>query len=164
MAVVVRDTSPLRALAFLRHLDRLRQLFGEVYLPSEVARKLATPPSRFAPLDITAWPFLILRDPTNTQSVDELSDEVDRGEAQAIVLAQELDAALLLIDETAGRRVATNRGLAVVGTLGLLLEFKTRGWCTEITADVDRLRNQLGFYIADDLRKSILTQAGEMKS
>ena len=53
-----------------------------------------------------------------------LSQELDRGEAEAIVLAEESKAEYLLMDEKHGRSVAEARGLTVVGLLGVLLMAK----------------------------------------
>jgi predicted nucleic acid-binding protein len=60
MPVLVSDTSPIRALEFLGHLHWLDRLFGSVHLPSEVSRELAHPPVRFASLDVTQYPFLVV--------------------------------------------------------------------------------------------------------
>jgi predicted nucleic acid-binding protein len=54
MAVVVSNTSPLRALDHLGHIDWLEQLFDQVYLPPAVAAELREPPAAFRPLDVKA--------------------------------------------------------------------------------------------------------------
>ena len=56
-----------------------------------------------------------------------LLDQLDPGEAEAIVLAGECSAGLLLVDEKRGRRIAIERGLEVTGLLGVLAEAKARG-------------------------------------
>jgi len=53
--------------------------------------------------------------------------QLDPGEGEAIVVAAELDAELLLVDEKRGRRIAIDRGLEVTGLLGVLAEAKARG-------------------------------------
>ncbi len=49
MSVVVSDTSPLRALQYLGHLDWLHELFDHVFLPPAVAAELRRPPASYRP-------------------------------------------------------------------------------------------------------------------
>src|SRR5439155_16408379 len=62
----------------------------------------------------------------NQNDVAVLREQLDPGEAEAIVVAAELEAELLLVDEKRGRRIAIDRGLEVTGLLGVLAEDKAR--------------------------------------
>jgi predicted nucleic acid-binding protein len=53
-------------------------------------------------------------------------DRLDRGEQDAILLAESFKAERLIIDDLEGRREAVHRGLTVIGTLGLLAEAARR--------------------------------------
>ena len=161
MAVVVSDTSPIRALAHLELLDVLRELFGEVHVPPAVAQELSHPPSRFERVDLGSLPWITLRQPRDQERVRELQSELDLGEAEALALAEEIHADAVLIDEATGRNVASRMGLPVVGTLGLLLRAKQRGMCQELRPLLDKLQGQLHFHIAPALRDHILHEAGE---
>lgn len=86
---------------------------------------------------------------------------LDPGEAEAIALAEELRANVLLIDELAGREVASHGGFTVLGTLGILLEAKQRSLCPAVRPLLDRLRVELNFFVSPGLRQTILRQAGE---
>jgi uncharacterized protein len=88
-----------------------------------------------------------------------LAATLDRGEAAAIPLAQRLGAALL-VDDGAARVVARERGLHVVGTLGVLLLGKQNGYVQRI-APVVRRMTALGMYVAAPLRAKVLAAAGE---
>lgn len=92
-----------------------------------------------------------------------LRNELDRGEAAAIVLAKSIDADLLVIDERQGRRVAQRLGLDVRGTLGVLLQSKREGLLDPIRPVLERLREE-GAWIGEDLFRTILEAAGEEPS
>lgn len=91
----------------------------------------------------------------------ELRASLDVGEAEAIALAEEVKADIVLIDEMAGREAARIRGFKVLGTLGLLVRAKQSGLHPSVNPLIDRLRGELNFFISDELRRAILRQAGE---
>ena len=159
--LVVSDTSPIRALAHLDQLDLLQVLFDEVFLPPAVLVELEQPRRGFVPLDVRSVAFLRVRAPADRVVVAELSATLDRGEAEAIALAIELRADALLIDEAVGRAVAQQHGLTAVGVLGVLLRARQRGLIGVIGPLLDRLQNELGFFIGAELRAEVLRRAGE---
>ena len=65
------------------------------------------------------------------------------------------------MDEAAGRKMAIRQGLIPLGTAGLLLRAKQAGFLRDIRPLLDRLSDDLGFFLADSLRHYILDQAGE---
>ncbi len=95
-------------------------------------------------------------------NVEALRDQLDPGEAEAIAVAIELNAGLLLVDEKRGRRIAMDRGLAVTGLLGVLAEAKARGFITEGRPVLDDMIRVAGFWIGDDLRSRYLRGLNEM--
>ncbi len=72
----------------------------------------------------------------------------------------ELGAALLILDEQPARRLATSLGLRVIGTVGLLMAAKERGFLTEIRPELDRLL-AVRFFMDQDLYDRVIAQAGE---
>ncbi len=161
MAVVVSDTSPIRALAHLDLLPVLDALFGKVLIPPVVVRELFNPPDRFVSLVVADFPFLEVCSPADKGLVDRLGQTLDLGEAEAIALACEVQAEALLIDEDAGRGVARRMGLLPLGTVGLLLRAKERGLCGDIGPLLDRLRSELRFFISESLFSKAIRLAGE---
>jgi len=161
MTVVISDTSPVRALAHLGQLTWLAQLFHEVILPPAVAAELENPPAQLQSEDVGAHEFLIVRSPTRPERVAELLSVLDAGEAEAITLAEELNANLILIDELTGRDMARQCGFRILGTLGILLLGKQQGLCAEVRPLLDRLRREINFFVSPTLRQTILRQAGE---
>ena len=161
MAVVVSDTSPIRALSHLGRLELLAALFQEIVVPTAVVVELEQPRPRFAPVAVRGLPVVCVRSPQDRDAADALRETLGPGEAEAIILAEELHAEAILIDEAAGRAVALRRGLRPIGVLGTLLRGKERGLIREISPLLDRLQNELGFFISRKLRDDTLRQAGE---
>ncbi len=122
MRVVVADATPLHYLILIEAIDVLPRLFERTLVPHEVRNELtreATPPIvRRWMLKPPTWLEVIFGQPAG-QSDDALN-ALDSGERSAILLAESLQADLLLIDDRAGAVLAEKRGLAVTGTLGVL--------------------------------------------
>ena len=141
---VVSDTTPMRYLAVLGHLELLPRLFGRVHCPAAVMQECRHPRAPTALREWTARPpsWLIVADDVE---VDQgLLDTLDAGEAAAIALAQHLHAEVILIDEQQGRRCAQARGLITAGTLNILAQAGVRGWL-DFHAAITRLRTETNF-------------------
>jgi hypothetical protein len=156
MAIVVSDTSPIRALAHLDLLDSLPALFGEVWVPPAVAGELAA-----ASVALPGEPAFRVRAPGNANLVRRLRTNLDPGESEAIALAVEVDADLILIDEARGRAVAESLGLEPRGALGILVRAKAAGIVPAVAPLIVRLRAELNFRLSDDLVAGVLALAGE---
>lgn len=161
MPVIVSDTSPIRAIANLDLLDMLPSLFGEVLVPPAVEAELLYPPNRSHAVDVSAVEGVRVVPLSETGRAATLRKLLDPGESEALALAEQRTAEALLIDELAGRRVATAMGLRAVGTLAVLLEAKQRGLVHEIIPLIDRLEAEFGFFMSQALRAHIVREAGE---
>jgi hypothetical protein len=94
--------------------------------------------------------------------VAALREQLDPGEAEAIVVAAELSADILLVDEKRGRRIAIDRGLEVTGLLGVRAEAKARSLITKCQPILDGMIRVAGFWIGDDLRACFLRGLNEL--
>lgn len=105
--IVVADTSPLNYLVLIGHVDLLPRMYGRVVVPEGVATELVDPGS---PPEVRSWastrPIWLEVRRVDVPAGSGL-DAVDAGEAEAIVLAEELRPdVLLMIDDRDGRREA----------------------------------------------------------
>jgi predicted nucleic acid-binding protein len=125
--IVVADTTPLNYLIQLQLTLLLEELYGEVYLPPAVVKEMqhAKAPEvvrRWAN-DLPSW--ITVAEPSKTTDAELL--RLDPGECEAITLAIELKAALLLADDQPARSAAESRGIRVAGTLGILRDAANAG-------------------------------------
>ena len=98
----------------------------------------------------------------NQNAVAALREQLDPGEAEAIIVAGELGANLLLIDEKHGRRFAVDRGIEVTGLLGVLAEAKVRGLIQPCKPILNEMIRIAGFWVGDDLNSRYLEGPGEL--
>jgi predicted nucleic acid-binding protein len=160
----VSDTSPISNLALIRRLNLLNEQFGQVIIPKAVDLELREVPDASARIEIEqalerGW--LRIQAASNFPLVGFLLTELDRGEAEAIALAVETKAGLLLIDEREGRILARQAGLRLTGVLGVVLRAKRQGTIQSVKSEIAALRTRARFFIAPDLETSILQTAGE---
>lgn len=99
--------------------------------------------------------------PQSILRVEALLAELDRGESEAIVVALEIGADLLLIDEKTGRDVAKRMGIRRTGLVGVLLEAKGRGLIVSVAEELNRLVEQTSFRIHPTVRTEALRLANE---
>ncbi|MDT0630238.1 DUF3368 domain-containing protein [Rubrivirga sp. S365] len=149
MDLVVTDTTPLIALDRVGHLYLLPALFDVVAPPTVVSEFGRRPP------------WLRERPVPDPSRVTALLETLDRGEAEAIALAESLPNARLLIDERKGRRVATSLNLRVTGTAGVLLAAKGANLVPHVRPLFDALVDDRGLHLSTALRLATLREAGE---
>jgi predicted nucleic acid-binding protein len=161
LAIVVSDTSPIRALAYLELLSLLKELFERVFVPPAVDDELLHPPVGLPIVDVRTLDFAHIQAPRDLPRIQQLLEKLDPGEAEALVLGLEIGVSAVLIDETAGRVMAKRLGLVPIGVLGLLVRAKQRGLVDAVGPLVDQLERDLGFFISKSLRAEIVHLAGE---
>ena len=122
--IVIVNTTPLIALASINKLTLLQSLYGAVLVPPAVqAEVLAGGARNIGVTELQEADWIKLTPLQDPRRADLLSD-LDRGEAEVLALAQELNANLVIIDERLARRHAKRLGLTLTGTLGILLKAK----------------------------------------
>jgi len=122
---VVSNSSPLIFLSAIRSLDILRIEFGEVMIPEMVYQEVTANDLKGSrEVKDADWITVVaVRDMEHIALLPVL----DAGEREAIILASEQNADLLLMDDLAGRRAAMMYGIDVMGTLGVLKVMYRKG-------------------------------------
>ena len=151
--IVVSDTSPINYLLLIGQVDLLPLLFQQIIIPDLVWDEMLDPG---APPVLRQW---IANYPSwlTVQAVsmmDETLSALDPGEQAAISLAQMLSADLLIIDERLGRSLASARGLAIIGTLGILDDAANQG-LVDLSDAIAQLQ-QTNFRISRKIIQSLL--------
>jgi uncharacterized protein len=160
--IVIADASPLNYLIQLECSDILESLYAQVLVPQAVLKELQ---HERAPRQVRAW---LLTMPSWIEvcdvavRYDESLGRLGPGECEAILLAQEKCADLLLIDERRGEVEAKRRGIATTGTLGVLLAAGTQRLL--IAEEVfQRLISETTFRATAEVQKQFLERCKKLK-
>lgn len=158
--IVLSDTSPINYLVLIGQVDVLPQLFGEVVVPPAAHAELQHPNTpgivRSWAVALPAW--LTVRSPLLVDPQIRLG----KGEAEAISLAIEMKATLLLVDDRRARREAETRGLTVAGTVNVL-EAAARRDLLDLPTAIAALR-QTNFHIAERILQRALKDDAKRRS
>ncbi len=157
--LVISDTSATTNLIQIDHLQILNNLYGEVLVPEQVYKELREYENHSEIIDSISW--LIVKKVKDRQAVENLSDYLDLGECEAIILAREVEADLLIIDERKGRSIAKQQGLEIIGLLGVLVKGKREEYIKELKPLLDKLIEEIGFRVSKGLYKIILASVEE---
>ena len=160
--IVVSDTTPLIGLASIGRLGLLQELFDEVYIPQAVFDEAVTfgREESKAKQEVSNADWIHIVDVKDRLAVNVLLDEMDLGEVETIVLASEMNADWVLMDEKKGRRKLAQLNIPKIGTLGILLRAKQLGLISTIKSEIESLQ-KTGFSISPFVVEEILKMAGE---
>lgn len=155
--MIVSDASPIIVLLKTNNLFILKDLFEKITVPTAVYKEITAKEQEKIIFDKIEW--IETRNIKNTQENVLLEKLIDKGEAQAIVLAKELKTTLLL-DDAKARKYAKLLNVEVIGTLGLLKIAKSRGVIPSVKKIISDMLAE-GYYIEDKLVTQILEDVGE---
>ncbi|MBI3604542.1 MAG: DUF3368 domain-containing protein [Nitrospirae bacterium] len=159
--VVVVNTSPLIYLSSINKIHILKDLFHEIFIPDAVRKEvLSGGKGSFGFHELKNESWIKAKKIKNTLSKQWLLTDLDEGEAELMVLAEELKAQLIIMDDKLGRRIAHLKGFPVVGTLRVLVNAKEKGIIQEIKPLLNKLK-EAGFWFSEDIYRTILKQSKE---
>ena len=147
---IISNISPLIALSNIGELEVLRFLFGKIIIPKAVHEEYRKP--------LPEW--MEVKEVKNKILVRLLGEKLHKGEAETIALALEENADLVIIDDKKARVEAKKLGLRIIGTAGILLLAKRRGYYKEIKPLINKLLEK-GFRLSEEVVEKILKEAGE---
>ena len=170
MPIVIADAGPLIALARVDQLNLLSALFGEVVVTDAVAIELLAGVFMETALLKTALSAPWCKQQPKVAALAERSAKlasthlIGAGESSAIALAQHYSEratpALVLLDDSRGRRAAQRLQIAMIGTTGVLLLGKRAQLVSTVAPLLEALKSS-GYFLSERLISAALAQAGE---
>ncbi|HET6145968.1 MAG TPA: DUF3368 domain-containing protein [Polyangia bacterium] len=162
--IVVSDSTAIIHLSRINALQVLKAVYGEILIPQAVFDELlAGGTAQPGALQVLNSTWIKKVKVQNAAIVARLSAHLDIGESEAIALAVETGADVLIIDEKMGREVARRLVPRIIGMVGILLEAKKAGHIKEVKPLLLDLK-KTGFKLGDDVLNYALAAAGEDKA
>ena len=155
---IVSNTSPLIFLSNVDSLDLLSLCFDQVLIPEEVKTEFGN----------HELPEIIEVQPISSEGmnvVDIQYGALHRGELEAIQLAYETDADLVLLDDLLARKKAKQMNIGVMGTLGIFLTSSYNGNISPKLASqkIDILINEYDMFVAQNLLTNVMDELKEIE-
>jgi uncharacterized protein len=157
--IVVSDTSCITNLIQINQLNLLSKLYTTIIITPIVKQELQQFHSLTEP-DF-ALLGLLIQSPENTSAVITLMKNLDAGESESIILAEEINADFLLVDERQATKIANARGLTTIGILGVLLLAKQKKHIDFVKPLLNDLKNKTTFRFSNSLLNKLLQLANE---
>ena len=145
--IVIADTSVLIVLSKINRLHILRDIFNSITITPEIHLEFGE--------ELPDW--IIIKEINDEKRKRILMLELDKGEASAIALGLENDDSLLLIDERKGRKIASDLGLKIMGTLGVIIKAKELKIIKSLADEFEKLR-KVDFWISEKITKNIINK------
>ena len=157
--IVIADAGPLIAFARLHQLGLLPQIFDRVFVTDVVFAECA------GRADFPESP--LIREAVDKKRLElctapdfsAYAQKIDAGEASAIAVAIDF-ACGVLMDDKAGRKMATNAGVPVIGTVGVLVLAKRKGIVPLVKPQLQKLASS-GYFLSAEIIAAALEASGE---
>jgi len=155
--IVVVNSTPIIAMREIGLLDVLKRLYKTVNIP-EAVRKEVTVRN---PKSLTGYNWIHVQPITNETAKETFTTALHYGEVEVMLLAKEIGADLVIIDDGLARKHAKYLGLTITGTVGVLLRAKQKGIIKELRPYLDEMI-RFGFYVSENVCQEVLRLAGEV--
>ncbi len=159
MRKVISNTTPILSLLKINKLELLKDLYGKVIIPQAVFQEIEAGRDWVYYTDLSKLDWIEICPLKYPQALSYLFD-LDRGEAEVLILAREISADLVILDETLGRRYAQMLELTLTGTVGILLKAKEKGLIQSVKALLIELQGK-GVWLSSALVNQVTGLTGE---
>jgi predicted nucleic acid-binding protein len=148
--IIISDTSCFIILTNIGELHLLQKLYSKITTTIEIASEFGEP--------LPEWVEILSVKSKDTQRLLEM--QIDKGESSAIALALEIPDSLLILDDIKARKVATQLGLSITGTLGIIIKAKLEGIIPSVIPILNKIK-QTDFRLSDEVELQVLKAAME---
>lgn len=148
--IIISDTSCFIILTNIGELHLLKKLYGKITTTIEIATEFGEP--------LPEWIEILSVKSKDTQRLLEM--QIDKGESSAIALALEIADSLLILDDIKARKIATQLGLSITGTLGIIIKAKLEGIIPSVIPILNKIK-QTDFRLSSEVESQVLKAAME---
>jgi predicted nucleic acid-binding protein len=148
--IIISDTSCFIILTNIGELHLLQKLYSKITTTIEIATEFGEP--------LPEWIEILSVKSKDTQRLLEM--QIDKGESSAIALALEISDSLLILDDIKARKVATQLGLSITGTLGIIIKAKLEGIIPSVIPILNKIK-QTDFRLSNEVESQVLKAAME---
>ena len=161
MPRVIVNSTPLIILSNINHLDLLKKLYSEIYIPEAVFNEVTEKADSACQQIKNNTDWIHVCKITDESQKKMYQAKLHAGEVEVMILAQEKpEADLVILDDNAAKKTAKFLGLKVTGSLGVILKAKKTGIIKEVTPLMNQLISN-GFYITKEIYNLVKSEAGE---
>ena len=143
--IIISDTSCVIILTNIGELHLLQKLYSKITTTIEIATEFGEP--------LPEWIEILSVKSKDTQRLLEM--QIDKGESSAIALALEISDSLLILDDIKARKVATQLGLSITGTLGIIIKAKLEGIIPSVIPILNKIK-QTDFRLSNEVESQVL--------
>jgi len=159
MRKIISNTTPIITLLTISKLELLRNIYGKIIIPEGVYQEIEEGKSKNFYKDLSKIDWIEIKSIADKEPLKYISD-LDKGEAEVIVLANEINADLVIIDEKAGREYAEHFGIKLTGTIGILLKAKQLDLINKIEPLLKTMKEN-GIWLSQKFINHVLKIANE---
>lgn len=163
--VVISNSTPIILLQKIGQLDLLRQLYSKICIANAVYQEVIIDGAEKTGQGdfISKYDWIEIAEIKNIEAKTMFTTSLHDGEVETMILSMEKSADLCIIDDLLARKYAKRFNLNIIGTLGLLVTAKKRGFVKEVKPLINQLI-EAGMFVGDDLYNAVISMAEERMS